>query len=80
MLAEVRTGDVVLVPHGWHGPAMAAPDADLYYLNVMAGPGTDRAWLISDDPAHAWVREGWTHDAVDPRLPLSSSDGGADDE
>ena len=25
VLAEVRTGDVVLVPHGWHGPAMAAP-------------------------------------------------------
>lgn len=60
VLAEVRTGDVVLVPHGWHGPAMAAPDADLYYLNVMAGPGTDRAWLITDDPAHAWVRETWS--------------------
>ena len=37
--AEVRTGDVVLVPYGWHGPAMAAPGYDLYYLNVMAGPG-----------------------------------------
>ncbi|GGB87427.1 5-deoxyglucuronate isomerase [Knoellia flava TL1] len=60
VLAEVRSGDVVLVPHGWHGPAMAAPDADLYYLNVMAGPGTERAWLITDDPAHAWVRETWT--------------------
>ena len=60
VLAEVRTGDVVLVLHGWHGPAMAAPDADLYYLNVMAGPGTERAWLITDDPAHAWVRETWT--------------------
>ena len=22
VLAEVRTGDVVLVPHGWHGPSM----------------------------------------------------------
>ena len=37
-------GDVVLVPHGWHGPSMAAPGYDLYYLNVMAGPG-DRARL-----------------------------------
>ncbi|BAS07535.1 5-deoxy-glucuronate isomerase [Arthrobacter sp. Hiyo4] len=36
--AEVRTGDVVLVPYGWHGPAMAAPGYDMYYLNVMAGP------------------------------------------
>jgi len=75
VLAEVRTGDVVLVPHGWHGPAMAAPDADLYYLNVMAGPGAERAWLIRDDPAHAWVREGWTDEPVDPRLPFSDDRG-----
>nr|WP_245889420.1 5-deoxy-glucuronate isomerase [Knoellia remsis] len=59
VLAEVRAGDVVLVPHGWHGPSIAAPDADLYYLNVMAGPGENREWLIRDDPAHAWVRETW---------------------
>jgi 5-deoxy-glucuronate isomerase len=70
VLAEVRTGDVVLVPHGWHGPAMAAPGYDLYYLNVMAGPGPQRAWLICDDPAHAWVRDTWTSQAVDPRLPF----------
>lgn len=68
VLAEVRTGDVVLVPHGWHGPAVAAPDADLYYLNVMAGPGAERAWLICDDPAHAWVRESWADQDPDPRL------------
>jgi 5-deoxy-glucuronate isomerase len=68
VLAEVRTGDVVLVPHGWHGPAVAAPDADLYYLNVMAGPGVERAWLICDDPAHAWVRDTWPDLPVDPRL------------
>ncbi|GAA4115426.1 5-deoxy-glucuronate isomerase [Knoellia locipacati] len=79
VLAEVRTGDVVLVPHGWHGPAMAAPDADLYYLNVMAGPGAERAWLICDDTSHAWVREGWTDEPVDPRLPFSD-DRGDDDE
>jgi 5-deoxy-glucuronate isomerase len=68
VVAEVRTGDVVLVPHGWHGPAVAAPDADLYYLNVMAGPGPERAWRICDDPAHAWVRDTWAGLAVDPRL------------
>ena len=39
LLAEVRNGDLVLVPHGWHGPAMAPPGYDMYYLNVMAGPG-----------------------------------------
>jgi 5-deoxy-glucuronate isomerase len=72
LVAEVRTGDVVLIPHGWHGPSMAPPGYDLYYLNVMAGPGADRAWLICDDPAHAWVRESWTRQPVDARLPFSS--------
>jgi 5-deoxy-glucuronate isomerase len=69
--AEVRTGDVVLVPYGWHGPAMAAPGYDLYYLNVMAGPGRVRDWLISDDPHHGWVRQTWDGQAVDPRLPFT---------
>lgn len=70
--AEVRTGDVVLVPYGWHGPAMAAPGYDLYYLNVMAGPGRVRDWLISDDPHHGWVRSTWEGQQVDPRLPFTS--------
>ena len=72
VLAEVRTGDVVLIPHGWHGPSMAAPGYDLYYLNVMAGPG-ERVWEICDDPAHAWVRTGWEAQLIDPRLPLTSA-------
>jgi 5-deoxy-glucuronate isomerase len=70
VLAEVRTGDVVLIPSGWHGPSMAAPGYDLYYLNVMAGPAPERAWLICDDPAHAWVRDTWADQPVDPRLPF----------
>lgn len=74
LLAEVRTGDVVTIPHGWHGPSMASPGYDLYYLNVMAGPGAERAWLICDDPGHAWVRDTWEGTAVDPRLPLTTTD------
>ncbi len=70
---EVRTGDAVLVPHGWHGPSMAAPGYDLYYLNVMAGPDPERAWQICDDPAHAWVRGSWDDQEVDPRLPVTST-------
>ncbi|MDX6277746.1 MAG: 5-deoxy-glucuronate isomerase [Nocardioidaceae bacterium] len=70
--AEVRSGDAVLIPHGWHGPSMAAPGYDLYYLNVMAGPGAQRAWLICDDPAHAWVRDSWADQPVDARLPFSA--------
>jgi 5-deoxy-glucuronate isomerase len=71
VLAEVRSGDTVLVPYGWHGPSIAAPGHDLYYLNAMAGPAAERAWLICDDPAHAWVRSTWADQEVDPRLPLA---------
>jgi len=67
VLAEVRSGDVVIIPHGWHGPSMAVPGYDLYYLNVMAGPGR-REWLICEDPAHSWVREQWKDQQVDPRV------------
>jgi 5-deoxy-glucuronate isomerase len=67
VLVEVRSGDIVLIPHGYHGPSMAAPGYDLYYLNVMAGPG-ERAWLVSFDPAHDWVRAAWEGQPVDPRL------------
>jgi 5-deoxy-glucuronate isomerase len=72
--AEVRSGDTVLIPYGWHGPSMATPGYDLYYLNVMAGPSPDRAWLICDDPAHAWVRGTWDDQEVDPRLPLTTTE------
>jgi 5-deoxy-glucuronate isomerase len=70
--AEVRTGDAVLLPHGYHGPSMAPPGYDLYYLNVMAGGG-ERAWRFRDDPDHAWIRESWAGQAVDPRLPMTSA-------
>ncbi|MCV7225432.1 5-deoxy-glucuronate isomerase [Mycolicibacterium komossense] len=70
VLEEVRTGDVVLVPHGYHGPSVAAPGYHMYYLNVMAGPGAERAWKIVDDPEHAWLRGTWDDQPVDPRLPL----------
>ncbi|MFJ7156695.1 5-deoxy-glucuronate isomerase [Streptomyces sp. NPDC101118] len=71
VLAEVRTGDAVLIPDGWHGPSIAAPGHDMYYLNVMAGPGPEREWLIRDHPGHAWVRASWAGQEVDPRLPVT---------
>jgi 5-deoxy-glucuronate isomerase len=70
ILAEVRSGDVVTIPRGWHGPSMAVPGYDLYYLNVMAGPAPERAWVIRDDPAHGWVRDTWVDQVVDRRLPF----------
>jgi 5-deoxy-glucuronate isomerase len=70
--AEVRSGDVIVMPHGYHGPSMAAPGYDLYYLNVMAGPG-ERAWRFTDDPGHAWIRATWDGQELDPRLPLTAA-------
>ena len=73
VLEQVSSGDVVLIPHGWHGPSIASPAYDMYYLNVMAGPGEERAWRICDDPAHGWVRSTWEQQQVDPRLPFYSA-------
>ena len=67
---EVRRGDTVLVPHGYHGPSVAAPGHDMYYLNVMAGPAEDSVWLMTDDPVHTWQRQAWEGDEIDPRLPF----------
>lgn len=67
-LAEVRHGMIVEVPYGWHGPCVAAPGFEMYYLNAMAGPGAERAWLITDHPGHAFVRGTWQGQDVDPRL------------
>ncbi len=46
-------GDLVLVPRGYH-PVSASVGYRCYYLNAQAGPS--HAWLIQDDPAHAWVK------------------------
>ncbi len=70
--AEVRGGDAIVMPYGYHGPSMAAPGYDLYYLNVMAGPG-ERAWRFTDDPQHSWIRDSWAHQALDPRLPMTTA-------
>lgn len=45
----VEDGDVVLVPRGYH-PVACDPRADLYYLNVMAGPV--RAWRVTVAPGY----------------------------
>jgi 5-deoxy-glucuronate isomerase len=71
----VRTDDVFLVPRGFHGPCMVSPDAAMWYLNVLAGPGEERSMAISDDPAHAWIRGSWTGQATDPRVPMITAEG-----
>jgi 5-deoxy-glucuronate isomerase len=45
----VQDGDIVLVPRGYH-PVAGDARADLYYLNVMAGPA--RAWRVTMAPGY----------------------------
>lgn len=66
----VSSGDVALVPFGYHGPSAAIPNADLYFANVMAGPDPVRDWLAVDDPEHAWIRDAWKTMPQDQRLPF----------
>jgi len=75
VLAEVSTGDVVLIPHGYHGPTMACANYDLYFLNVLAGPASPRSMAFCDDPEHAWIRASWQAEKVDPRVPMTSAKG-----
>jgi 5-deoxy-glucuronate isomerase len=72
--ARVHDGDLVLVPYGYHGPCVAAPDHPMYYLNVLAGDG-QRSMAFCDDPRHAAVRDSWADDPVDPRLPITDHGG-----
>jgi 5-deoxy-glucuronate isomerase len=70
----VRDHDVALCPRGYHGPTIAVPGHHMYFLNVMAGPGTERVWQATDAPEEAWVREMWPQLEQDPRLPLTSAE------
>ncbi|MBD1381117.1 5-deoxy-glucuronate isomerase [Metabacillus arenae] len=48
----VESGDVVIVPSGYH--PVGVPDGyTSYYLNVMAGP--TRIWKFYNDPDHEWI-------------------------
>ena len=70
VVAEVRSGDLVLVPYGWHGPSMAVPGYDMYYLNVMAGPARSahgRSATTRRTPGSAVPGR----PAADPRLPMT---------
>jgi 5-deoxy-glucuronate isomerase len=64
---EVRHGDVVIVPDGYH-PFSAAHGDDAYYLNALAGDR--RTMACSFDPDLDWVRATWADMELDPRVPL----------
>lgn len=71
----VFDGDAFLVPRGYHGPCIAAPGYPMYYLNVLAGPDEDRSMAFCDDPAHHWIRDTFDDDGLDPRCPMTDSEG-----
>lgn len=73
---QVRQGDVVLIPRGYHGPSVTAPGCDLYHLNVLAGPAAVRTMTFCDDPQYHWVRQSWEVQRPDPRLPLPGATAG----
>lgn len=51
----VESGDVVIVPKGYH-PVGVPEGYTSYYLNVMAGP--KRIWKFHNDPDHEWIIKG----------------------
>lgn len=74
---KVRDGDAFLIPRGYHGPSVAPPGYELYYLNVLAGPrrGDDRSMANCLDPAHAWVVDTWADQEPDTRVPMTGPEG-----
>lgn len=66
-LFEVRDGDVVIVPDGYH-PFTATHGDDAYYLNALAGDR--RTMACSFDPDLDWVRATWADMELDPRVPF----------
>jgi 5-deoxy-glucuronate isomerase len=51
---QVRDGDAVLLPYGYH-PVSAPPGYSLYYLWAMAGD--QRQLALYEDPAHRWIHD-----------------------
>ncbi len=68
-------GDVYILPAGYHGPSIAAPEYPMYFLNVLAGPAPDRTMAFCDDPSHHWIRDEWKTQRIDPRVPMTSARG-----
>jgi len=67
----IRDGDCFLVPKGYHGPCVAPPGYDMYYLNVLAGPNETRKMCFCWDKDHEWVTNTWKDQKMDPRLPMT---------
>lgn len=69
IMTEVHPGDTVLIPYGWHGPSIAAPGYDLYYLNVMGGGG-QRDWKVTIRDDQTWINQALQSQPRNDRLPM----------
>jgi len=54
VIHEVRDGDVVVLPYGYH-PVSSPPGYHLYYLWAMVG--AERKLALYEDPAHRWIHD-----------------------
>lgn len=70
IMTEVHPGDTVLIPYGWHGPSIAAPGYDLYYLNVMGGGG-QRDWKVTIREDQTWINQALQNQPRNDRLPMT---------
>ena len=70
IMTEVHPGDTVLIPYGWHGPSIAAPGYDLYYLNVMGGGG-QRDWKVTIRDDQTWINQALQSQPRNDRLPMT---------
>ena len=70
----VKNTDLVLVTQGFHATA-AAPGANIYFLNYLAGEliDGDRKTPPYDDPAYAWLKEDYTANLMP--LPMFADEG-----
>ena len=71
----IKDRDLVIVPHGYHGPSIAAPEYPMYFLNVLAGPSGKRSMGFCDDPNHHWIRDSWKDQKQDSRCPMTTING-----
>jgi 5-deoxy-glucuronate isomerase len=69
LVEAVQDGDLCVINWGYH-TTVAAHGHDLYYLNVLAGPGAERTLQAFEDPGLAPLRQEWPELGLDARVPL----------
>lgn len=69
LVETVRDGDICTIPWGYH-TTVAAHGHDLYYLNILAGPGAKRSLAAHTDESLEATKTHWESTPQDSRLPI----------